>query len=140
MNEEQKRTRRLTQGERRRIHRERTGVMVVLAVGALCTSLWIASAVADERARRASVGITAAKARAAARREASEYAERIGVSIPPRGWRAACANPTGARRSKTWNCRVRSVNNNCAGTMTVHVDHRGRVRTRQEHAICRARG
>jgi hypothetical protein len=75
--------------------------------------------------------LTQSQAHAAARRAASHYVERFGISIAPGRWAPSCSRVT----HTVFACRVYADTLQCAGRLTVYRSA-GLVRARQIAIAC----
>jgi hypothetical protein len=71
---------------------------------------------------------------AKAKRVASVYVHRFGITYPPASWHASCRAVVGVRR--TWRCAVRTGTGQCNGTMRIVRRLTGRLVARRIHIGC----
>ena len=69
-----------------------------------------------------------------AKRVASAYVHRFGISYPPASWTASCRRVVGLRRA--WRCAVRSNTGQCKGTLRIIRRLSGRLVARRIHIGC----
>lgn len=71
---------------------------------------------------------------AKARRVASVYVHRFGITYPPASWHASCRAVVGLR--PTWRCAVRTNTGQCKGTLRIIRRLTGRLVARRIHIGC----
>jgi hypothetical protein len=69
-----------------------------------------------------------------ARRVASVYVNRFGITYAPSSWRARCRAVVGVRRA--WTCTVRTTTGQCKGRMRIIRRVTGRLIARRIHIGC----
>ena len=63
-------------------------------------------------------------AESAAKKVASNYIERFGISYPPKSWIASCK-----RQSTGWKCQVKTVGKQCGGSLRLRKRPDGRFKS-----------
>jgi hypothetical protein len=71
---------------------------------------------------------------AKAKRVASVYVNRFGITYPPSAWHASCRPVVGLPRA--WRCAVRTNTGQCKGTLRIIRRLTGRLVARRIHIGC----